>query len=300
MNHRIFRFARGLVSAALLVSSGTAFAADTATHSLLTREGAHRAVDAALKYAREHGAPGGAVAVVDAGGHVILVERLDGTFPAGADISVGKARTAVMFKRPTKGIEDTINKGRDAMIPVAAVTWFTPLQGGIPITVNGEIVGGIGVSGASSAQQDEEIAIAGAQALAAPGAAGKVGAVEKRSAAEVKAAFLQGETGATLVDDPAFRVAASRRDGAGQAEVHATETDIFYVLEGRATVIVGGNVVDGKQTAPNEIRGSAIEGGETREIGPGDVLTIPRGVPHWFRSVKTPFRYYVVKSLAGA
>jgi glc operon protein GlcG len=289
-------FTRGLVSAALLVSSGTVFAADTATHSILTRDGAHRAVTAAIKYAREHGAPGGAIAVVDAGGHVILVERLDGTFPAGADISVGKARTAVMFKRPTKGIEDTINKGRNAMIPVAAVTWFTPLQGGIPITVNGEIVGGIGVSGASSAQQDEEIAIAGAQALVTPATS----AVEKRSAAEVKAAFSQGETGATLVDDPAFRVAASRRDGAGQAEVHATDTDIFYVLEGRATVVFGGNIVEGKQTAPNEIRGSGIEGGETREIGPGDVLTIPRGIPHWFRSVKAPFRYYVVKSVAGA
>jgi glc operon protein GlcG len=286
----------GLVSAAIAASSGTAFAADTATHQLLTREGAHRAVAAALAYAREHSAPGGAVAVVDAGGHTILVERIDGTFPAGADISVGKARTAVMFKRPTRGIEETINKGRDAMIPVAAVTWFTPLQGGIPITVNGEIVGGIGVSGASSAQQDEEIAIAGAQALVAPAAA----KVELRNASQVKAAFAQGETGATLIEDGAFRVAASRRDGAGRAELHATETDIFYVLEGHATVIVGGELVDGKETAPNEIRGTGIRNGETREIGPGDVLTIPRGVPHWFRSVKAPFRYYVVKSVAGA
>jgi glc operon protein GlcG len=288
--------ARGLVSAVFASSAVDAFAADTATHSLLTRDGAHRAVAAALQYAREHDAPGGAIAVVDAGGHVILVERLDGTFPAGTDISVGKARTAVMFKRATRGIEETINKGRDAMIPVAAVTWFTPLQGGIPITVNGEIVGGIGVSGASSAQQDEEIAIAGAQALATPAAA----SVEKRDAAQVKAAFAQGETGATLVEDTAFRVAASRRDGAGQAELHATDTDIFYVLEGHASVVVGGDIVDGKPSAPNEIRGSAIRGGETREIGPGDVLTIPRGVPHWFRSVKAPFRYYVVKSVAGA
>jgi glc operon protein GlcG len=287
---------RGLVSAVIASSADGAFAADTATHSLLTRDGAHRAVAAALKYAREHDAPGGAIAVVDAGGHVILVERLDGTFPAGADISVGKARTAVMFKRATRGIEETINKGRDAMIPVSAVTWFTPLQGGIPITVNGEIVGGIGVSGASSAQQDEEIAIAGAQALATPA---KV-AVELRDAAQVKAAFAAGDTGATLVEEADFRVAASRRDGAGQAEVHATETDIFYVLEGHATVVVGGDIVDGRQTAPNEIRGSAIRGGEAREIGPGTVLIIPRGVPHWFRSVKTPFRYYVVKSLAGA
>lgn len=298
MNESSFRrfVYRGLVSAVIASSADGAFAADTATHSLLTRDGAHRAVAAALKYAREHDAPGGAIAVVDAGGHVILVERLDGTFPAGTDISVGKARTAVMFKRPTRGIEETINKGRDAMIPVSAVTWFTPLQGGIPITVNGEIVGGIGVSGASSAQQDEEIAIAGAQALTAPSKA----SVEQRDAAQVKAAFAVGETGATLVEDAAFRVAASRRDGAGQAEVHATETDIFYVLEGHATVVVGGDIVDGRETAPNEIRGSAIRGGETREIGPGTVLTIPRGVPHWFRSVKTPFRYYVVKSLAGA
>jgi glc operon protein GlcG len=287
---------RGLVSAALAMSSGFAFAADTATHSVLTREGAHRAVAAALRFAYDHQAPGGAIAVVDSGGHVILVERLDGTFAAGADISVGEARTAVMFKRPTRGIEETINKGRDAMIPVAAVTWFTPLQGGIPITVDGEIVGGIGVSGASSAQQDEEIAIAGAQALATPA----IGAVEKRSAAEVKAAFAQGDTGATLVEGDAFRVAASRRDGAGQAELHATDTDIFYVLEGRATVIVGGELVDGKQTAPNEIRGSSIRGGAPRDIGPGDVLTIPRGTPHWFRKVEAPFRYFVVKNAAGA
>src|SRR4051794_30574525 len=169
----IKKISGGVVSAVLTLSAscGIASAADTATHQVLTREGAHRAVAAALTYAREHGAPGGAVAVVDAGGHTILVERIDGTFPAGTDISVGKARTAVMFKRPTRGIEETINKGRDAMIPVASVTWFTPLQGGVPITVNGEIVGGIGVSGASSAQQDEEIAIAGAQELATPSAA---------------------------------------------------------------------------------------------------------------------------------
>jgi glc operon protein GlcG len=297
MNTGNFVLLGGLVSAVLALPAiaGTAGAADTATHSLLTREGARRAVAAALDYARAHAAPGGAIAVVDAGGHVIRVERLDGTFPAGADISVGKARTAVMFKRPTRGIEETINKGRDAMIPVSAVTWFTPLQGGIPIVVNGEIVGGIGVSGAASAQQDEEIAIAGAEALRSPVAA----RVEQRAAKDVKAAFAAGETGAVLIEDPVFRVAASRRDGAGQAEIHATDTDIFYVLEGQATVIVGGEIVDGRETAPGEIRGSAVRGGETRELAAGDVLTIPRGVPHWFKDVKSPFRYYVVKSVAG-
>src|SRR5688572_16361941 len=146
---------------AFLPLASTAFAADTQTQPNLTLEGAKRVVAAAVDYARKNKAPGGAIAVVDVGGHVVYLERLDGTFPAGADISVGKARTSVMFRRPTKGIEETINKGRAAMIPVGEVTWFTPLQGGIPIMAGGQIVGGIGVSGAASAQQDEEIAIAG-------------------------------------------------------------------------------------------------------------------------------------------
>ena len=86
-----------------------------------------------------------------------------------ADVSIGKARTAANFRKATRAFEDTINKGRYAMIPVAAVTDFTPLQGGVPLIVNGQVVGAIGVSGASSAQQDEEIATAGAQALAGDG-----------------------------------------------------------------------------------------------------------------------------------
>ena len=110
-----------------LVASSPALAADLVAAPSLTLEGAHRAVAAAAAYARAHDAPGGAIAVVDAGGQTIVVERLDGSFPAGADISVGKARTAVMFRRPTRGLEEIINKGRAAMIPVAAVTAFTPL-----------------------------------------------------------------------------------------------------------------------------------------------------------------------------
>ena len=118
-----------------LLAWAPAQAADLAAAPTLTLEGAHRAVAAAAAYAHAHDAPGGAIAVVDAGGQTIVVERLDGSFPAGADISVGKARTAVMFRRPTRGLEEIINKGRAAMIPVAAVTAFTPLQGGIPIKI---------------------------------------------------------------------------------------------------------------------------------------------------------------------
>jgi glc operon protein GlcG len=160
---KIFALSLVLVLAAWQV----AFAADITAQPTLTLEGAKRAVAAALAYARAHDAPGAAVAVVDAGGHTICLERLDGTFPASADVSIGKARTAANFGRPTRGIEDSINKNRPALAAVAAVTPFTPLQGGIPIVEGKQVVGAIGVSGAASAQQDEEIAIAGAEALQA-------------------------------------------------------------------------------------------------------------------------------------
>lgn len=155
-----------LAVAATSSISATALAADTNNQLTLTLEGAKRAVAAAIEYAHSHGAPGGSIAVVDAGGSIVYVERLEGSFPASADVSIGKARTAANFRKATRAFEDTINKGRYAMIPVAAVTDFTPLQGGVPLIVNGQVVGAIGVSGASSAQQDEEIATAGAQALA--------------------------------------------------------------------------------------------------------------------------------------
>ena len=148
-----------------LIAAQVAAAADVSPQPTLTLEGARRVVAAAIAYARSHGAPGAAVAVVDAGGHTICLERLDGTFAASADVSIGKARTAANFGRPTRGMEDAINKNRPALAAVAAVTAFTPLQGGIPITLGKEVIGAIGVSGAASAQQDEEIATAGAVAL---------------------------------------------------------------------------------------------------------------------------------------
>ncbi|MFO1425578.1 MAG: cupin domain-containing protein [Steroidobacteraceae bacterium] len=122
---------------------------------------------------------------------------------------------------------------------------------------------------------------------------------QRVDAREVQAAFASGATGGTLLERAAFRVNASRRDGAGEPEVHLRDTDIFYVLEGRATVVTGGELVEPRVTGPGEIRGTDLRGGSEQRLGPGDVLTIPHGVPHWFRSVKPPFRYYVVKSVTG-
>lgn len=109
---------------------------------------------------------------------------------------------------------------------------------------------------------------------------------------KVEAAFAKG---VPLLEAGAYKIHASRREGPGQAEVHERDTDIVYVLEGSATLVTGGKVIDGKTTAPEEIRGSAIEGGETRTLSPGDVVVVPNGVPHWFRKVDGPLLYYVVK-----
>lgn len=155
---------RGILAAtlALAVAASNAARAQVADQKSLTLEGARKVIAAAEAQAKKVNAPGGVIAVVDNGGNLIAVERLDGTFAAGALISIGKARTAVLFKKPTRFFEELIKGGRTPMI---ALKDFTPLQGGIPITVNGQVVGGVGVSGAASAQQDEELAIAGAGAI---------------------------------------------------------------------------------------------------------------------------------------
>ncbi len=152
------------ISFALLLTAAAVFAGDNvATKHTLTLDGAKKAADAAVAYARANGAPGSAIAVVDDGGHLLYFVRLDGTFTASPNISIGKAKTAVLFKKPTKDFEDIINKGRFAM--TALPPDFTPLQGGVPIKQGDHIVGAIGVSGAKSAAQDEEVDYAGAHAI---------------------------------------------------------------------------------------------------------------------------------------
>jgi glc operon protein GlcG len=110
---------------------------------------------AAVDEAKRLAAPGGALAIVDDGGHLLYLERLDDTFPAAATVAIEKARTAATFRRPTQVFEDAIKNGRVSLVAVDAMT---PLQGGVPILSGGKVVGAIGVSGAASAQQDDDIA----------------------------------------------------------------------------------------------------------------------------------------------
>jgi glc operon protein GlcG len=282
-----------LIVASLTLAGTLNAVAQVADKPSLTLAGARRAIAAAVGDARTKSAPGAVIAVVDDGGNLMALERLDGTFAAGANISIGKARTAALFKRPTAFFEDVIKKGRT---PMVALNDFTPLQGGVPIVVGGQVVGAIGVSGAASAQQDEELAMAGAAAVSAgAGEGAAMPAVSYWKSPEVVAAFAKGSVLVDGKDGRNYMVHASHRDGAGMAEVHTLDTDIIYVLQGSATFVTGGSVANGKTTEPNEVRGSAITDGETREIGPGDVLIVPIGTPHWFKSVKGPLNYYVVK-----
>ena len=280
-----------LVSAASF-SGASARAAEVANRPTLTLEGAKAVANVAVQYAREHQAPGAAIAMVDSGGTLLYVERLDETFQNAANISIGKARTAVLFGKPTRVFEDLVNKGRYTMLALPEIAAFTPLMGGVPIELDGHVIGAIGVSGASSAAQDDEIASAAAAEFA-KNQSHHTAQVTVVPRATVEAGFA---TDATLLSDTDFRVNASHRTGPGEAEVHVNDTDIFYVLKGRAELIVGGTVSDSHLVSSTEIRGSKIEGGEVKNIAQGDVVTIPRGVPHWFKQVSTPFTYYVIKS----
>ena len=281
-------FTKGITLALVFSVTAVTSRAQVTSKKSLTLDGARMVITAAIAEAKRVDAPGGVIAVVDEGGNLMALERLDGTFAAGANISIGKARTAVMFKRPTKAFEDIIKNGRTPMI---ALNDFTPLQGGVPVLLDGEVIGGVGVSGAASAQQDEELAIAGATAAKDSAKSVNVSFFEK---AKVKDAFAKG---AVLFDgSDKYMVHTSRREKAGMAEVHLKDADIIYVQEGAATFVTGGTVIDPKNIASDEVRGVQINGGETRQISKGDVIIVPAGTPHWFKEVPAPMTYYVVKA----
>jgi quercetin dioxygenase-like cupin family protein len=143
------------------------------------------------------------------------------------------------------------------------------------------------------------LALAAAACAAVPsvrgaGAAASAPAVRYFRAENVAKSFAEG----AVLDaqrDANYMIHTSRRTAPGAAEVHAKDTDLIYVLEGSATFVTGGTVVAPKETAPDEIRGTSIEGGETRHIAKGDVIIVPAGTAHWFQDVRPPVLYYTIK-----
>lgn len=116
---------------------------------------------------------------------------------------------------------------------------------------------------------------------------------------QVDAARASGDTGSALITNSEFKVMASRRDKVGQSEIHVTDTDVFIVLEGNATIAVGGKIIAPKEVSPGEIRGTGIDGGTEYKLEKGVVLTVPRNTPHWIKQTQPGFRYFVVKSVRG-
>jgi glc operon protein GlcG len=135
---------------------------DLPTKKVLTLEVAKKIAAASEAEAKGRGATV-VIVVVDDGGHMLLLERLDDTQVASVEVGIGKARTAAIFRRPSKVFEDQVRDGRVAAL---ALPGATPLQGGVPIEVDGKVIGAIGVSG-NTPQEDEGIAKVGAANAAA-------------------------------------------------------------------------------------------------------------------------------------
>ena len=104
-----------------------------------------------------------------------------------------------------------------------------------------------------------------------------------------------------LADGPNLRVSGGFRTGPYAAdyrpavEIHTNEADLFFVIDGNATQVLGGKMLDGKETGPGQLRGSKIEGGTTYKLGKGDVMWVPASVPHWFPEIPQPLGYLLVK-----
>jgi uncharacterized protein GlcG (DUF336 family)/mannose-6-phosphate isomerase-like protein (cupin superfamily) len=286
--------------------ASAAYAESVSDKRGLILDGARKVIAAAVAEAKRLNAPGGSIAVVDEGGNLLALERLDQTFAASANIAIGKARTSALFKKPTKVFEEAIKGGRTSMVALGGdVQNFTPLQGGIPLEWEGNVVGAIGVSGAASAQQDEDLAIAGVKSLDSMDVVGMMNGhqplpvtyIDRQKVATsfAKGAVLVGDDESMIHVARNYMVHASHREKAGVVEMHEFDTDIVYVLKGSATLITGGTPVGTKTVAPHELRAATVNGGEARTLLPGDVVIIPNGVPHWFKQVEAPFDYYVVK-----
>lgn len=146
---------------ALLVTSFTLIQAQQpATKRVLTLSLAKKIAAAAEAEALKRGSTV-VIAVVDDGGYLLVLERLDDTQVASVDVGIAKARTAAIFRRPSKVFEDQVRDGRVAALGLPGAA---PLQGGVPIVFDGKVIGAIGVSG-NTPQEDEDIAKVGAAAI---------------------------------------------------------------------------------------------------------------------------------------
>ena len=254
----------------------------------LTYDGARAAAESAGAAATSRGvAP--VVAVVDAGGALLYLWRPDRAQVASVDVATDKARTAAIYRRPSKDFEDQATHGRPSALHLARAV---PLQGGVRISYQGSVIGAVGVSGASSADEDQELALIGAEA---PHEAPNDG--RSRDAAFFASAVVNERfaAGGILLEERGYKIDAGRRTGPGEVEYHDRVADVMRVVQGSAVVLTGGEMVDAREIDPGELRARELRGATTHELSEGDVLSVPAGVPHQFIEVSDPFLYYVIK-----
>jgi glc operon protein GlcG len=269
-------------------AAGAGVSFSTAEVPVLTLAGARLSAEAAGFAAHDRGVSP-VVAVVDVDGELVYLHRPDEAQVASVGVASDKARTAAIYRRPSKDFEDQASGGRPSALHLARAV---PLQGGMPIVHGGEVVGAVGVSGASSAEEDQELAVIGAAALVNIGPSGIGNGAVRFSSDEVAERF---RTGGLLLDKPRYKIDAGRRVAAGEVEYHEHVADVMHVVSGAATVVTGGEMVEARLIAPGEFRATGIEGGTIHQLGEGDVLCIPAAVPHQSVEVSDPFLYFVVK-----
>jgi uncharacterized protein GlcG (DUF336 family) len=153
-------YVAALAGVAMALCGASSAHAQLVDHKALTLAEAKKLVAAAQEDAAKTNL-NMAIAIVDAGGHLLLFEKMDGTQTGSINIAIAKARSAALFKRPTKVFEDAVAGGRTVVLSLEGVL---PIEGGLPLTAGGRVIGGIGVSG-GTAPQDGVVAAAGLAVL---------------------------------------------------------------------------------------------------------------------------------------
>ena len=202
------------------------------------------------------------VAVVDAEGALVYLWRPDVAQVASVGVATDKARTAAIYRRPSRDFEQQASSGRASALHLARAV---PLQGGMPIVEDGYVIGAVGVSGASSADEDQELAEIGVSGAASSNGNGKATFFPRT---------LVEAGGGILLDAGTYKLDAGLRVAPGETELHDRDVDVMHVIDGTATITTGA---------------------DEHRLAPGDALVIPSGVPHQFVDVSDPFRYFVVK-----
>ena len=243
-----------------LLSATSVVVAQTINKTTLSLDGAEKVIAAAKAEAKRLNAPGGVIAVVDDGGNLMALERLDGTFAAGANISIGKARTAVQFKKPTKAFEDIIKNGRTAMVALKTSPRYRAAS-------RSPSIARLSVVSASAAQQPRSRT----RNWQLPALKRSKRQPQKPPRIfDIRSGKGRGSRirkGRVLVDgtNRNYMIHTSRREKAGMAEIHEQDADLIRVVDGKATFVTGGKVVDPTPSAPARLAASHQRRRDTRD-----------------------------------